>query len=139
MKSTVCECVNKNMYHVNYKAISGVLIVQFFSIFFIYYCYFHSVEWSLCVYVCHTNENKLTTRNNLTFLTWDTFLTFNNNIIIDYLPSGQLSNTICAISPAESEGLNKNSFVLPLTSMRRKFIWKKEKSNVGVSLIFLSC
>lgn len=36
--------------------------------------------------------------------------------------SGQLSNTVCAISPAESDGLNRNSFVLPLTSIKRKFI-----------------
>lgn len=49
------------------------------------------------------------------------------NIIIiikikSLLPSGQLSNTVCAISPAESVGLNRNSFVLPLTSIKRKFI-----------------
>lgn len=35
--------------------------------------------------------------------------------------SGQFSNTCCAMSPAESLGLNRNSFVFPLTRMRRRF------------------
>lgn len=36
--------------------------------------------------------------------------------------SGQFSNTVSAMSPAESDGLNRNSFVLPLTSISRRFI-----------------
>lgn len=39
---------------------------------------------------------------------------------------GQLSNTNWAMSPALSLGLNKYSRVLPLTSIRRKFIWNSE-------------
>ena len=35
---------------------------------------------------------------------------------------GQLSKTNCAISPALSLGLNKYSFVFPLTRINRKFI-----------------
>lgn len=46
-------------------------------------------------------------------------------------PSGQFSNTWCAISPAESLGLNRNSFVLPLTRMRRRFICEAQKDNNG--------
>lgn len=46
-------------------------------------------------------------------------------VLICHSPSGQLSNTVCAISPAESDGLNRNSFVLPLTSIKRKFICKR--------------
>lgn len=37
-------------------------------------------------------------------------------------PSGQLSNTVCAMSPAESLGLNRNSFVFPLTRINRRLI-----------------
>lgn len=35
---------------------------------------------------------------------------------------GQLSKTNCAMSPALSLGLNRNSFVLPETSIRRRLI-----------------
>lgn len=45
-----------------------------------------------------------------------------------YSPIGQLSYTCFAISAAESFGENKNSFVFPLTKMRRKFICKEEKT-----------
>lgn len=37
-------------------------------------------------------------------------------------PSGQLSKTNWAISPAESLALNKNSSVFPLTSINRRLI-----------------
>lgn len=40
----------------------------------------------------------------------------------DSQSSGQFSNTVSAMSPAESDGLNRNSFVLPLTSISRRFI-----------------
>lgn len=46
------------------------------------------------------------------------------------LPSGQLSNTVWAISPAESDGLNKNSFVFPLTKISRRFICKLNKIDI---------
>lgn len=36
--------------------------------------------------------------------------------------SGQLSKTCCAISPADSLGLKRNSFVFPLTNISRKLI-----------------
>lgn len=45
-----------------------------------------------------------------------------------YLPCGQFSNTWWAMSPAESLGLNRNSFVFPLTRMRRRFIWKRKRN-----------
>lgn len=53
--------------------------------------------------------------------------------------SGQLSNTVCAISPAESEGLNRNSFVLPLTSINRRFILSAGivLDIFGVAVVFL--
>lgn len=41
------------------------------------------------------------------------------------VPSGQLSNTCCAMSPADSLGLKRNSFVLPLTRISFRFIWNK--------------
>jgi hypothetical protein len=44
-----------------------------------------------------------------------------------HLPSGQLSKTCCAISPADSLGLNRNSLVLPLTRMSRRLICKNTK------------
>jgi hypothetical protein len=42
--------------------------------------------------------------------------------ILECVPSGQLSNTVCAMSPAESLGLNRNSFVFPLTRINRRLI-----------------
>lgn len=50
------------------------------------------------------------------------------------LPSGQLSNTYCAISPAELLALNKNSFVLPLTNIKRKLICNKRKEETNISM-----
>lgn len=44
------------------------------------------------------------------------------NTVYVYIPSGQLSKTCCAISPAESLGLKRNSFVFPLTRISRRFI-----------------
>ena len=44
-------------------------------------------------------------------------------------PSGHCSNTIFAISPADSDGLKRNSFVLPLTRIRRRLILKKKRQN----------
>lgn len=44
-----------------------------------------------------------------------------------YVPSGQFSKTWWAMSPAESLGLNRNSFVLPHTSISRRFICKTRK------------
>lgn len=59
----------------------------------------------------------------------------------DNSPSGQFSKTWWAMSPAESLGLNRNSFVLPLTRMRRRFICnKKSKGSFSYttrSLIFI--
>lgn len=46
-----------------------------------------------------------------------------------YLPSGQQSKTCCAISPADSFGLKRNSFVFPLTRMRRRFICNKKDTH----------
>lgn len=45
----------------------------------------------------------------------------------DFLPSGQLSKTCWAMSPAESLGLKRNSFVFPLTSINRRLICNKTK------------
>lgn len=54
------------------------------------------------------------------------------------VPSGQFSNTWCAMSPAESLGLNRNSFVLPLTRMRRRFICKQRNVAVNTSVNFFN-
>lgn len=44
-----------------------------------------------------------------------------------YSPIGQLSYTCLAMSAAESLGEKRNSFVLPLTKMSFRLIWKKKR------------
>lgn len=48
--------------------------------------------------------------------------TFQKIMFILKLPWGQWSKTYCAMSPAESEGLNKKSLVLPETKISLKLI-----------------
>lgn len=76
----------------------------------------HAAVTQQCVY---TQKQKAAEKKNLVNSLLNYLLKWN----IIHLPSGHWSNTVCAISPAESDGLNKNSFVLPLTRIRRKFIW----------------
>lgn len=44
-----------------------------------------------------------------------------------YSPIGQLSYTCLAMSAAESLGEKRNSFVLPLTKMSFRLIWKTKQ------------
>jgi hypothetical protein len=39
------------------------------------------------------------------------------------------------MSPAESDELKRNSFVLPLTSIKRKFIWNKKNQIIFLSML----